>query len=259
VREELSEHAARNRAAWDVWAAEYVAAGERAWASADPSWGIWSIPEADVRALPDVAGMDTLELGCGTAYWSAWLARRGARPVGLDNSERQLETARRLQREHGLEFPLLHGSAEAVPYPDESFDLVLSEYGASLWCDPARWIAEAARVLRPGGWLVFLTNSPLIVMCWPEVGAAGERLLRPQFGMRAYEWPENDGAVEFHLPHGELVRLLRRLSLEVLDLVELQAPENGDAGQWSENVTLEWARQWPSEEIWVARKAPTSP
>ena len=94
----------------------------------------------------DVDGLDVIELGCGTAYWSAWLARRGARPVGVDITPEQLATARELQAEHGLEFPLVEASAEAVPLPDASFDLAFSEYGASLWCEPAR----VARPRRPG-------------------------------------------------------------------------------------------------------------
>ena len=89
--------------------------------------------------FPDnLAGKDVIELGCGTAYVSSWLARRGARVVGIDNSEQQLATARRLQREHGFDFPLVHGNAEAVPYPDTSFDFAISEYGACLWAGPIR-------------------------------------------------------------------------------------------------------------------------
>jgi SAM-dependent methyltransferase len=251
--DDLTEHARRNRAAWDADAANWVRPGERAWAEAEPSWGIWGIPESELRVLPDVEGKDVIELGCGTAYWSAWLARRGARVVGLDNSERQLETARRLQGEHDLEFPLIHASAEAVPLPDAGFDLAVSEYGACLWCDPDLWIPEAARLLRPGGQLVFLTNAVLVVLCSPDEGAADDRLLRDQFGLRRVEWPGEDG-VEFHLPHGEMIRTLSRHGFQVLNLVELQAPEGGDPGRhdW---LTLEWSRRWPSEEIWVAARA----
>jgi 2-polyprenyl-3-methyl-5-hydroxy-6-metoxy-1,4-benzoquinol methylase len=116
--EDLPEHVARNRTAWDSWAPEYIANGERSWrlGPGEETWGVWNIPEREIRLLPDdLAGTDTIELGCGTAYVSAWLARRGARPVGIDNSEQQLATARRLQAEHGLEFPLVHGNAETVP------------------------------------------------------------------------------------------------------------------------------------------------
>src|SRR5947209_6363592 len=109
-------------------------------------------------SLGGATGPRTIELGCGTGCVSAWLARRGARPVGIDNSEAQLASAREFQREFSLEFPLLHGNAERVPYADESFDLAISEYGASIWCDPYLWIPEAARLLRPGGRLIFLVN-----------------------------------------------------------------------------------------------------
>src|SRR5581483_10427896 len=147
--EELPEHVARNRASWDEEAASYVEAGHRAWASQEPYWGIFQVPEADVGMLAGIEldGIDTVELGCGTGYVSAWLARRGARPVGIDNSAAQLETARELQIEHGLDFPLIHGNAEATGLPDASFDLAISEYGASIWCDPYAWIPEAARLL----------------------------------------------------------------------------------------------------------------
>jgi SAM-dependent methyltransferase len=250
--EELTEHARRNRASWDADAPNWVDLGERAWASEEPNWGIWGISESELRALPDVDGKDVVELGCGTGYWSAWLARRGARVVALDNSERQLETARRLQREHGLEFPLIHASAEAVPLPDASFDLALSEYGACLWCDPDLWIPEAARLLRPGGELVFLTNSALVFLCSPDEGPVTDRLVRDQFGMRRVEWPDDD-SVEFHLSHGEWLRTLRRHGFGALDLIELQAPEDGDPGRF-DWLTLEWSRRWPSEEIWRARR-----
>ena len=83
-----------NRAAWDRRSAEYAAYGRRAWAREEPVWGIWHLPERELRALPEVAGRDVVELGCGTAYWSAWLARRGARVVALDVSDGQLATAR---------------------------------------------------------------------------------------------------------------------------------------------------------------------
>ncbi|MEA3502223.1 MAG: class I SAM-dependent methyltransferase, partial [Actinomycetota bacterium] len=151
------DYVAANRAAWDAQADSYSPAAERAWV-AKPSWGLWGIPEDEVGFFPDLHGRDVLEDGCGTAYVSAWVSRFGGRPVGIDNSAAQLATARRLQREHDLAFPLIHGIAEHLPFRDESFDVVLSEYGAAIWADPYRWIPEAARVLRPGGDLVFLGN-----------------------------------------------------------------------------------------------------
>ncbi|HEY0696989.1 MAG TPA: class I SAM-dependent methyltransferase [Micromonospora sp.] len=175
----------------------------------------------------------------------------GARPVGLDNSTRQLATARAMQVEFDLACPLLHADAERVPLADDTADLVISEYGAALWCDPYRWIPEAARLLRPGGRLVFMTNAVQVVLCAPDVGTAGRDLLRPLFGLHRVEYTDDDG-VEFHLPHGDLIRLLRQTGFEVEDLIEVRAPE--DAASDYDFVTGEWARDWPSEEVWFARR-----
>jgi SAM-dependent methyltransferase len=250
----LPDYVRRNREAWETYAADYVASGERNWAAAEPSWGIWGVPESMLHLLPrELDGRDAIELGCGAAYVSAWMARRGARVTGIDNSPAQLETARRLQREHGLEFPLLLGNAERIPLPDASFDVAISEYGASIWADPYKWIPEAARLLRPGGQLVFLINGIILMLAAPdeEDVAAGDRLLRPLFGLHRMEWPD-DPSVEFHLPHGEWIRLLRANGFEVTDLIEVQPPE-GSTTRYP-YVTLEWARRWPSEEVWKARR-----
>jgi SAM-dependent methyltransferase len=140
----LPEHVRVNREHWDATADHWAGAGEPSWAHDSPAWGVFQVPQSEVPFLPDdVDGLDAIELGCGAGYVSAWLARRGARPVGIDNSEAQLTTARRLQAEHNLEFPLLHGNAERVPYPDASFDLAVSEYGAAIRCEPYAWIPEA--------------------------------------------------------------------------------------------------------------------
>jgi SAM-dependent methyltransferase len=251
---ETPDHVLRNRSAWDEWAADYAGAGLRSWAAADPTWGIWAIPEARAGVLPaTLAGLDTIELGCGTGYVSSWLARSGARPVGLDNSAAQLATARELQQRFGRRFPLIQASAERTPLADAAFDLAISEYGASIWCDPYAWIPEAARLLRPGGQLIFLVNSVLLMLTIPDEDdlPATERLQRPFFGMHRFEWP-GDESVEFHLGHGDLIRLLRRCGFEIEDLIELR-PEPG-ATSSHPLATIEWARQWPSEEVWKVRK-----
>lgn len=249
---DLPDHVARNRRQWDSWAADYVEAGERSWAG-EPKWGLFGVDDADVGILPEsVEGLDTIELGCGTGYVSAWLARRGARPVGIDNSEQQLATARRLQAEQGLEFPLHHGNAEQTPFADDSFDLAISEYGASIWCDPYAWIPEAARILRPGGELIFLVNSVQAILCLGDLATdvASDRLMRPQRGMHRFDWADDD-SVEFHLSHGDQLRLLRSCGFEVEDIIELYVP--ADATTRYTFMTAEWASQWPVEEVWRAR------
>lgn len=250
-----SEDVARNVELWTRTNAEYTAGGARAaWAQDEITWGIWSVPESELGVLGDVSGLDVVELGCGTAYLSAWLARRGARPVGIDPTPAQLETARAMQVEFGLEFPLHEAAAEAVPLADASFDVAVSEYGASIWAEPSRWIPEAARLLRPGGRLVFLCNSTLVILCSPDEGQAEERLVQPQFGMGRFEWPE--GGVSYHLAHGDWIRLLRANGFELLDLVEVQAPPDAQMHPVYDYVTADWGRRWPAEEIWVARKSP---
>jgi SAM-dependent methyltransferase len=256
VREgELTEHAQVNQEAWAKDAASYVANAERNWATAEITWGMLDVPESEVQLLGEVAGKDVIELGCGTAYVSAWLARRGARATGVDLTHEQLETARAMQAKHRLSFPLVHASAEDVPLPDASFDLAVSEYGGSIWCDPDLWIAEAARLLRPGGELVFLVNGTLLMLTSPDgdpVVPAGTELLRPYFGMRRFDW-KSDDSIDFHLGYGDWIRVLRSHGFEVERLVELRNPGK-DAGRYG-LFTAEWAERWPAEEMWKARKA----
>ena len=250
----LSDDARSNREAWTEANAEYTdgQASER-WRAEEMSWGVFSVPESAVQTVGDVAGLDVVELGCGTAYVSAWLARRGARPVGVDVTPAQLATARRCQQEFGLEFPLVEASAEDVPLPDGSFDLAISEYGASIWCDPHLWLPEAHRLLRPGGRLWFLRNSTLSILCAPDDGPPTDALQRPQRGMGRMVWAGEAG-VEWHLPHGELFRLLMRIGFDVVDFVELYPSDGAVDHPYYDAFSVEWSRKWPAEEIWVARK-----
>jgi SAM-dependent methyltransferase len=251
-----SEDAARNRELWTKTNAEYTGRQAREkWHQVEFGWGMWDVPEVELQVLGDVSGLDVVELGCGTAYISAWLARRGARPVGVDVTPAQLDSARVLMGETGIEFRLVEADAGETGLPSESFDLAVSEYGASIWVDPYRWVPEAARLLRPGGRLVFLRNSTLVVLCWPDSdGPADERLHRSQFGMHRFEWPE--GGVGFQLAHGEWIDVLRANGFDVERLVELQAPADARDHEFYDEVSAEWAKRWPSEELWVARKRP---
>lgn len=244
--DDLTEHAARNRAHWDRDAADYqrrnaehIARGE--------AWGVWQIPESELRILGDVAGKDVLELGCGAAQWSIALARRGARCTGLDNSAAQLEHARRA----GADFPLVHASAESLPFPDASFDVVFADHGAFTFADPKLTVPEAARVLRPGGLLAFSHSSPLDAICWDEAAdAMSTTLQRPYFGLHREDWTEY---VTFNLPYGGWIRLFRANGLAVEDLVELR-PAPGATSTYRDDDDRAWARRWPMDEIWKVRR-----
>lgn len=254
---DLPEHVQANREYWDGMADDWVAAGEASWSADEPHWGIWRIPESEVNLLPpDMAGRKAIELGCGTGYVSAWMMRRGASCVGIDNSARQLETARRLMQLHQLPFDVIHGNAETVSLPDESFDFAISEYGAAIWCDPQLWIPEAHRLLKPGGELRFLGTHPLAIVATPPNGAACEPVLHNSyFDLRQQDWREveiDPGGVEFNLPISEWLALFRRTGFDVLDYKELRAPESADSTAFA--IPSDWAKKWPGEQVWYLRK-----
>jgi SAM-dependent methyltransferase len=213
---------------------------------------MWQLPESELGVLGEVAGKDVLELGCGAAQWSILLAREGARAVGLDYSERQLEHARSAVTAAGAEVRLVHASAESVPFPDESFDVVFADHGANRFVDPYAWVPEAARVLRRGGRLAFSESTPWELICWDDERDTVSRELRlDYFGLHRLE--DEDGLVQFHLPYGEWIRLFRENGLVVEALREVQPPEGVESTYRNADET-EWARHWPMEHIWSVRK-----
>jgi len=249
----VSEDAERNRAAWNAESDAYQDRNRDQLAlEGGLAWGIWHVPETELRVLGDVAGRDVLELGCGAAGWSIGLARLGARVVGLDLSDRQLDHARRNQEAAGLSFPLVHASAEEVPLPDASFDIVFCDHGAMTFADPYRTVPEVSRLLRPGGLFAFNHSSTLIALAWaPEDDHPGDRLVADYFGLHRIE--NEDGGVEYALPYGEWIRLFRASGFEVLDLIEPRpGPETVSTYRSPED--RDWARRWPAESIWRLRK-----
>lgn len=253
---ELPDYTILARQHWTTSNAEYTdLKAHESWAADEISWGVWKNREADIRVLPDLHGLEVIELGCGTAYFGAWLKKHGAkRVVGVDITPAQLDTARRMNEEFGLELEFIEASAEEVPLPDESFDLAFSEYGASIWCDSFKWIPEAARLLRPGGELVFMRNTDLELVCSPDEEKVSERLVRPLRGMHRLDWTSEGVSTEFHLSTSDMFQLLRKTGFDVLDYRQLYAPPDAVDHPFYSFVTADWARAWPSEEIWRARK-----
>lgn len=247
------DYVLKNRDAWERWSPSYRGEGRRRWQETEPRWGLWGTPDRELRLLELMRpGSNAIELGCGSGAACAWLARAGLNVVGVDVSFSQLETARQLQAEFGLRFRLELANAESVGYDNGSFDLVLSEYGASTWCDPWRWVVEASRLLSSGGLLVFFVTSPLVLVCTsPATGSVTERLERPYFAMHRFEF-EADGTVEFHLGHADWFRVLRGAGFAVEDFREVRP--HPQATPRYNLVSTSWARSWPSEDLWIARK-----
>ncbi|HEY7659218.1 MAG TPA: class I SAM-dependent methyltransferase [Actinomycetota bacterium] len=247
----VPRHVRANRSSWNREADEY----QREHASQlnhfdRPAWGVWEIPESRLDVLGDVRGLDVLEYGCGGGQWSISLARRGARPVGLDLSIRQLGHAQRLMSKAGAEFPIVNADAERTPFADASFDVVFCDHGAMTFADPRRTVPEVARVLRPGGLFAFNIASPLMWVCLgDDDDPPGAELRRDYFGMRRGDW---DTTTEFQLPYGEWIRLFRSNGLEVVDLIELRPSRARTT--YPDFAPFEWARRWPAENIWKLRR-----
>ena len=249
----LSAHAARNRALWDHRSDEYQAQhGPQLAAAGGAAWGVWQLPDAELRVLGDVRGRDVLEFGCGAAQWSIALHAQGAKVTALDLSERQLEHARELMREAKVEFPLVCASAERTPFPDASFDVVFCDYGAMTFADPYRAVPEVARVLRSGGLLAFSTSTPILDVAW-ALGAdhPTERLELDYWGLHQLDEPGEP--TSFQLPYGEWIRLFGESGFAVESLIELRPPASA-ISTYRDETDHRWARRWPMEHIWRARR-----
>ena len=249
-------HVAINRDYWNGVAHQWVAAGERLWAS-EPRWGNWGIPETELGLLPaDMTGMATIELGCGTGYVSGWMVRRGATATAIDVSAEQLATARRLAGEHKATIDFLEGNAETVPFDDGAFDFAISEYGAAIWCDPELWLREAWRLLRPGGRLVFLGSHPLTIITTPLNGAPCETVLhRPYWGLSSVDWSDveiDPGGFEFNRTFEGWIGLFHDVGFRIEHYREIYAPAAATEAHCY--VPAEWAKDYPSEQVWWLKK-----
>ena len=116
-----------------------------------PSW---------VRFAQVAPGQKLLDVACGTGVVAVTAARRGAKVSGLDLSPVLLERARHNASIAAVDIDFTEGDAEALPYPDGSFDAVVSQYGHIFAPRPAVVLKEMLRVLKKGGRLAFSTWPP---------------------------------------------------------------------------------------------------
>jgi SAM-dependent methyltransferase len=228
-----------NRRWWDGDADSYHAEHLAFLGDADFMWAPERLREEDARLLGDVRGRRILEVGCGAAMCSRWLARRGARPVAFDLSAGMLGHAQAGAGRTGVDVPLVQADAQHLPFRAASFDSAFTSFGAIAFvADSAAVMGEVARVLRPGGRWVFSTTHPIRWSFPDDPGPAGLTATMPYWDRTPYVEYGADGAatyVEHHRTLGDRVREIAAAGFRLVDLVEPEWPAGhiDEWGQWS--------------------------
>ncbi len=248
-----------NRAWWDADADDYLAEHGADIGEVDFLWCPEGLREADARLLgepADLVGRRVLEVGCGSAPCSRWLATRGAHPVGLDLSAGMLRHAAAQGAATGVAVPLVQAGAELLPFADATFDLACSAFGAVPFvAEPERVMREVARVLVPGGRWVFAVTHPMRWMFSDDPGPDGLVVSQSYFDRTPYVEVDATGAatyVEHHRTLGDRIRDVVAAGLVLEDLVEPEWPA-GRATVWGQ-----WSPQrgalFPGTAIFVCRR-----
>jgi len=239
---DASETARANRTWWDAEAEEYYAEHGSFLGDDDFVWGPEGLRETSAQLLGQVRGQRLLEIGAGAAQCSRYAARQGGRVVATDISRGMLRRGAdlnlRFTQESGLTVPLLQCDATTLPFADGSFDTVFTSYGAVPFvADSAALMAQAARVLRPGGRFVFSTTHPIRWALPDDPGYPGLTVSNSYFDRTPYVEQDSGAAtyVEHHRTLGDRVRELTAAGLRLIDLVEPEWPQDNQQvwGGWS--------------------------
>lgn len=228
-----------NRRWWDGDADTYQREHGEFLGVADFVWCPERLREEDARLLGDVRGRRVLEVGCGAAMCSRWLAREGAHPVALDLSGGMLRHARHGAAETGIAVPLLQADAQHLPLRDACFDIAFTAFGAIPFvADSAAVMREVARVLRPGGRWVFATTHPIRWAFPDDPGPDGLRATMPYWDRTPYVEFDAAGVptyVEHHRTLGDRVHEIAAAGFRLVGLVEPEWPagHTQEWGQWS--------------------------
>lgn len=230
---DAEESARAGRLWWDGAADAYQAEHGAFLGDADFVWGPEGLTESRARLLGDPRRLREariLEIGCGAGQCGRWLRAQGVREVvGCDLAFRQLQHSRRIDEGTGPALATAQADAQRLPFADASFDVVFSSFGAFPFVPSAEdALTEAARVLRPGGRLVFSVTHPVRWSFPDDPSEHGFTVHQSYFDRRAYvEEDENGDAVyvEHHHTVGDWVRGIARAGLVLRDLVEPEWPE----------------------------------
>ena len=225
-------------------------------APSNPTGEFWRRRRLSWRSFPATWQVGQW-LSWGVAgYVSRWFEQRGASVTAVDLSSQQLATAKRFAAQFQSEITFIQSNAEATPLPNHCADIVVSEYGAAIWCDPYRWIPDAARLLVPGGRLIFLGYSPWTMVFMDDDGeAVTNAMRRSYFALHRIDWTDaaiDPGCIEFNLPLSKWFRLFREQGFRVDDYLEIQAPMAKSPDQFS--TPWDWARAYPSEQVFKLTK-----
>jgi len=231
-----------NRSWWDSAADEYQETHGEFLRDVGFVWCPEGVDEADAQLLAptkDLAGRRVLELGCGGAQCSRWLAAAGAQVIAFDLSATQLAHAQRINARTELAVPLLQADAQRIPLADGSFDLACSAFGALPFvADAAQVLREVFRVLRPGGRFVFSVSHPLRWAMPDDPGPRGLTITSSYFDRTPYVETDDDGRpayVEHHRTMGDWLRHIVGAGFVLVDLVEPEWPAGHQRvwGGWS--------------------------
>ena len=228
-----------NRGWWDHDADHYHAEHLAFLGTADFVWCPERLREDEAQLLGDVRGARILEVGCGAAMCSRWLAAHGAHPVAFDVSAGMLRHARAGNHDSGIEVPLVQADAQYLPFASDAFDIAFTSFGAVPFvADSQRLMREVARVLKPRGRWVFSTTHPLRWSFPDDPGPDGLRATMPYWDRTPYVEYDNSGRatyVEHHRTLGDRIREISAAGLRLVDFIEPEWPDGHtqEWGQWS--------------------------
>lgn len=224
---------------WDADADNYQREHGAFLGIADFVWCPEGLREEQAGLLGDVRGERILEVGCGSAPCTRWLAEQGAHPVGLDISAGMLRHASEDAERTGIHAPLVQASADQLPFQDNTFPLACSAFGGVPFVsDSSAVMREVARVLQPGGRWVFAVTHPMRWIFPDDPGPDGLTAVQSYFDRSPYVEIDATGRatyVEHHRTLGDYLRQIVASGMRLVDLIEPEWPQGHEEiwGQWS--------------------------